>query len=374
MARKTTTTPAEKPAPPDNDIQDALAFAVATGDIVAFRQMFGPVSPLRAHNSEDLYAGKYDYMRPNDDARRDPYFQMARELAGEPGVWQHTAQQFTRKGPAQLPSELVLMLADNALRLEKYGSAAQAYEMLRVRPRMQRVFYEEGDAALDQDDLPRAVRAYRMGVGLAYDYTAFPEPLPAVPNYQTRALMLHAHYPTRPEMCVAMLDPETFLGAALSYLLNEAEATERLSKRDAATQAAFAEAWIRAADPGWDAFAERYREASETLNRYGERLQRLANKREGVEESLADELAAEEEDFEPRKIPARLLGREIEGGEWWQYLKELAFEHPAAVLFLARNTIGGGHEIIQPRLRTDSPLAGPLGLMPATAAQPPMAG
>ena len=62
MARK----PAPKAAVTDNDILRALAFAIATGDIVNFRFLFLPYSPLRDDSTEDLHTDKYSYLLPPD--------------------------------------------------------------------------------------------------------------------------------------------------------------------------------------------------------------------------------------------------------------------------------------------------------------------
>ena len=70
---------------------------------------------------------------------------------------------------------------------------------------------------------------------------------------------------------------------------------------------------------------------------------------------------------------AALLGREIENGEWWQYLKELGYEHPAGVLFIARQVVGDT-EILMPRLLADSRVPRALGLAtPNAEAAPPTA-
>lgn len=76
---------------------------------------------------------------------------------------------------------------------------------------------------------------------------------------------------------------------------------------------------------------------------------------------------AEQLGEDPRRLPEILLGRAIPNGEWWQYLKELAYEHPPSVLFLSRRLLGRV-EIIVPRLRLDNPALGPIGLE-ATARQ-----
>ena len=344
----------------DDQIEQCLAYAVAEGDIVNFRFLFVPYSPLRDDSTEDIQAERYAYLLPPDET--EPRYKAARALVHEVEVRAWVRKQLEKKGPAQLPSELVLALADNAVRLGKYTAASQAYELLRIRRRMQDEFYTQADAALDQNDVGKAVQGYVAAAGLAYDYAAFPEPLPAVPDFQSRALMLHAQYPRRPEDCLALQPDETFLGAATAYLLYSPEAAARIEKRPLAQRRAFLTELIRRREPNWSTFTERYHQACELMRALGAQLEREANRREGVELSLADEVAAQQEDVRPERIPELLLGRAIPGGAWWQYTKELAYEHPAAVLFVARQAISKELETIVPRYRSDSELIRTLGL------------
>jgi hypothetical protein len=209
----------------------------------------------------------------------------------------------------------------------------------------------------------KGVGAYHIATGLAYDYAAFPEPLPAAPNYQTRALMLHARYPQRPEDGLALLPPDAHLREALNYLLLDPEAAGRIQSRPLAAQVDFLDAWVRKQDPEWNQFAGRYREACRLVREIGARLQRQANRSEGVD-AIEDELEAQRERHNPREVPATLLGREIEDGEWWQYLKELAYLHPASILFLSRQFVSRDLEILMPRIHADNPLVARLGLLP----------
>lgn len=355
----------QKPAISEDTIDFALAKAVADGDLVVLKQLFGPASPLRSWTTENIYSPKYAYMLPQEDEENAPLFRDALELVRNPGVAKHAREQLATDGPPQLHAALVMALADNGVRVGKYSSAAQAYELLRVRQRIQEEFFRQGDAALDADDVPKAGYAYVIATGLAYNYAAFPEPLPAVPDYQSRALILHADYPSAPENCVALQAPDQFLKTALTYLLLDAEAASRLDTRPLAQRAAFAVEVVRRHDAQWDAFVERYHEACALVSEFGRRFQQQANRAEGVPAALEEEIAAQEESNDPRGIPARLLGRAIPNGAWWQYLKELAYEHPAAALFVVRQAVGNDLEIIMPRFREDCPLLKPLGLQPA---------
>lgn len=342
------------------DIDTCLARAISEGDIVDFRFLFFAFSPLREDSTEELFTDKYAHLLPEDDS--GPHFKEARQAAATPAMHQFVRAQLEKKGPPQLPSELLLLLADNAVRLEKYTAAAQAYELLRIRRRMMEEFYEAADAALDKGDIAQAVRGYRTATGLAYDYAAFPEPMPAVPDYHTRALMLHAQYPRSAQDCVALQPLEPFLNVALRYLLLDASATGRLEARATKVQTAFLVEFVRQSDPEWPRFAARYKRSCEMIRTFGESFQRAANLREGVAEGLADEIAQQANDQNPRQIPAELLGREIPEGEWWQYLKELAYLHPAAALFVSRQAVTKDVEIIMPRFLKDSPVVAALGL------------
>ena len=344
-----------KTVDPD-DLASALAKAIFEGDIVNFRLLFAPFSPARRDSSQSFAMPKYAYLLPDDEMRRDAAFQRFLELVKRPETMRHVQGELDANRPAQLPSELILPLADQAVRLEKTSSAAQAYEILRIRARMQEEFLAQADAALDAGNLSTGVRGYVIAAGLAYDYAAFPEPLPAVPDYQTRALMLHGVYPERPEDCAGVRETAPFLSMALSYLMEPALAA-RLENRSTELRLAFFVEWVRRRDPTWDDFARRFREATAFARGFGARLERRMAESLGLAEEIE-----EQQGEDPRQIPALLLGRTADPGEWWQYLKEIACEHPAGVLFLARQAVGDC-EILVPRYIADSEPARALGLL-----------
>jgi hypothetical protein len=115
-------------------------------------------------------------------------------------------------------------------------------------------------------------------------------------------------------------------------------------------------------DPRWTEFASRYADACGIVRSFGERLQKETSQAQATGASLEEEIEQQQQDTDPRQIPARLLGRSIEDGEWWQYLKELAYEHPAAALFVSRQLVSQDLEIIMPRYRSDSQIVRQLGL------------
>lgn len=346
-------------APVTQDIIDrCLAKAVADGDIVNLRFLFIPYSPLRDHSTEDIATDKYAYLVP--DAEADARFEAALARVQQPEVREHVKLQLEKKSPPQLPADLVMLLADNAVDLGKYKAAAQAYELLRIRGRMQEAYLDEADAALDRNEIETAVHGYRIAMGLDYDYAAFPEPMPAAPNYQSRAQMLHAEYPRRPEDAVALQRPETHTAIALGYLLLNAQLASRLEDRPLDTRLAFLAELVRQLDPEWPAFVERYKDACRLVATIGARLQKQANEREQV--GLAEEIQAQQQEEDPADIPRLLLGRPVPGGEWWQYVKELAYEHPASVLFVMRQFVSKDLEIIMPRYVSKSPVIEALGL------------
>ncbi len=344
-------------------VAKALAKSVHTGDIVNFRFLFLPFSPARQDSPERFETDKYAYLLPDAEMERDRQFQDLLQRVRRDDLWQHIHRELNEQRPAQLPSELLLMLADNAVRLGKYNSAAQAYELLRVRARMQDEFFEAADRALDAGDVPRAVRGYLVATGLAYDYAAFPEPLPKVPDFQTRALALHGDYPTKPEDYIALRPIDAFLRTALEYLLLSPEAAARLDERPTDVRTTFLFELIHRCDPAWTEFAARFREAYAMSQELSTRL--ASNQRnDGADEGLADELAAAMRDDAVR-IMSHLLGRVIPEGEWWQYLKELAYEHPAAALFVCRHVVGDV-EVLMPIHAKDSVIAKELRLTQAT--------
>lgn len=351
---------ATKPAVTQDDIDNALAWAVAQGDIVNFRFQFLRSSPLRDASPENIHTPKFDYLQVDDPS--DPAFLEAKGMLKDVHLRDQVKMQLEKKGAVQLPSELLLKLADNAVCLGKYSNAAQAYELLRIRPRMQKLFLDQADEALDQNELDKATLGYYIAACLSYDYAAFPEPLPVTAAYHKNALILHAVYPSRPEDSIALQPTEAHLRAAFNYLLIDAAIAHRLDKRPVAVKIAFLNALVRRMDPDWDDFAARYKEACTMIKSYGERLQRIANEKEGIKDAVSDALEEQQDERDPRDICAKLLGHPTENGEWWQYLKDLAFKHPAATLFVTRQAVTKDLEIIMPRFVKDSPIIKALGL------------
>jgi len=344
-------------------VAKALAKSVYDGDIVNLRLLFSPFSPARVASTEQLESFKYAYLLPDEEQERDEAYGKALELVREADTWAHIGTELEANRPAQIPWQLLLMLGDRAVRAGKYTSASQAYEMLRIRPRMQEEFLRQADAALDSGDVARAVHGYLVATGLAYNYAAFPEPLPVVQDFQTRALMLHGEYPERPEDAVGMLPAEAFVDTALTYLLLDAQVAGRLKERPLDVRLAFLGKLVEHRDPNWRDFVHRYREARKMAEDMERRFGHTDPDRADSSPSLAEEIAEQEGD-DPSAVSAHLLGRSIPQGEWWQYLKELAFEHPPAALFVARQIVGET-EILVPRCRADSPVPKELRLLPA---------
>jgi hypothetical protein len=361
MARKATKGNRQEKVVDPELVAKALAKAVSDGDVVNFKMVFMPFSPARAGSSERFEDAKYAHLLPEAEEENHPRFREALALTRNADTWAHVQKEIEADRPAQLPSSLLIPLGDNALRLGKYTSAAQAYELLRIRQRMQDAFFEAADRALDAGEIPKAVRAYVIATGLDYNYAAFPEPLPTVPNFHTAALMLHGEYPKKPEDCVALQEPDALLRTAFGYLLHDASAASRLEPRPLETRVAFLKALVAHLDPQWDSFIKRYREACGMVQVFAKRFERAADGEADTGASLADEIAEQTGD-DPRSIAAHLLGRTIPDGEWWQYLKELAYTHPAAALFVSRQ-MAGEHELLIPRYRGDSPIAPALGLV-----------
>jgi len=355
MARRSSV--AVKPPVTSEQIDRCFAHTVATGDIINFRFLFVPFSPLRDGTTENIATPKYAYLLPADES--DPRYQDALSLVTEESIARQIRNELKKDGPAQMPWQPLLRLADNAVELGKYRAAAQAYELLRIREGMQDRFFSLGDEAIDRDDMPRAVRAYRVALGLAYDYAAFPEPLPAAPNYPSRALLLHAEYPQRPEQAVAVQPAERHVQIALNYLLLGSDRGERLAPRPVDVKMQFVREWIHQTDPDWPTFVARFHDACNLVREIGARIEANKNRDEGAE--LAEEVESQQRE-DPATIPATLLGRTLEDGEWWQYLKELAYSHPAAALFVRRQAMPNETEIIMPTLPAGSPFIEKLGL------------
>ncbi|GMW03751.1 MAG: hypothetical protein AMXMBFR84_48850 [Candidatus Hydrogenedentota bacterium] len=341
-------------------IAKAFAKSVLNGDLVTFRILFQPYSPARQDSSESFNQEKYRYLLPDVDQENNLVFREALRLVKDPDIWQHIQQELGAKRPAQLPAPLVMKIADNAVGLGKYGFAAQAYELLRIRPNMRNLFFEKADAALDKGDIRTGVRGYIIAAGLEYDYSAFPEPLPRVLNFQNQAPILHAEYPKDIRDSLPLQEPESFVRTALTYLMADEEGAGRLESRPFEVRVKFLKELVVQRDPQWPEFVERFRQAAAAFQELARKRQELV-KEAGEKGALITEELEEQMGIDPRVIPASLLGRTIENGEWWQYLKGLAYEHPPAILFVARQILGK-REVLVPRLRGDSPVPKALDL------------
>ncbi len=338
-------------------VAKAIGKGVYDGDIVNFRLLFSPFSPARLDSPECFETEKYAYLLPGEEMEETEAFQQVLSRVREPRIWSHIQAELAANRPAQLPWELVLALADQAVRAGKYTSAAQAYEMLRIRRPIQEEFFKQAEVALEEGKVDRAVYGFLIATGLEYNYAAFPEPLPAVPDFQTRALILHGEYPERPESSLPMAEPEAFLRTALTYLLSSPEAAARLDRFSFGVRVAFLKALVHQGDPRWEEFVRRYHLAVSRLRELEGRLARTqfgGSFAEEVEDTLVVDLM---------ELPILLVGRKIQDGEWWQYLKELAYEHPAAALFVSRFMLSD-KETLVPRYRHDSPIPREMSLVP----------
>jgi hypothetical protein len=354
MAKRT---PPEKVVDMDQ-VAHAVAKTVAEGDIVNFRGIFLSYSPARISSSELFGTSKYDHFACTEGQEQAEQFKQALDLVKRTAIWEHISVELSADRPPQLPWEPLMQLADNAVRLGKYSSAGQAYEQLRIRRKMQELFFDQGLAFISDDNVQKAVKAFRIGAGLGYDYAAFPEPLPNMPKHASRGLILHGTYPSQPEDSVALLNEEAHCLAIIQFILDCDEASDSIQAIPSEKRNVFLKELVRQSDPGWEQFAERYRNACGMVEEFSKRM----HDQHESQESLKDEIE-EQQGHRPEAIMSTLLGRTLKDGEWWQYIKELSYSHPAGVLFIARQWIGD-HEILMPRLRGDSTLPKLLGLAP----------
>lgn len=339
----------------------ALAKAITDGDIVNFRFLFLPYSPLREDSTEDIESIKYSYLLPTEEEEQSPLFKSALERVSRKDIREHVQKELHKKGPAQLSSDLLLALADNAVRHEKFTSASQAYELLRIRHRMQELYFAQGEKELAKNNISTAVRAYRIASALEYDYSAFPEPLPAVPRYHDQALILHAEYKTVWSECIGNLPLENFLKIAFNYLFLLPEHASRIVVKPLEIQVPFLVELIHQIDPEWEQFIQR-------VNQIISLMQDLYQELKTRVERIADGHLWEDEWDEGLntekyvEISEQLLGRKLNQKDWWAYLKELAYEHPPSALFVSRQMIGKEQEIIIPRYNFENPIIQQLNL------------
>ena len=105
---------AGKTVDPD-DIALALAKAICDGDIVNFRLVFASFSPARRDSSQSFDMPKYSYLLPDDEMERDATFQKILTWVKHPDAMRQIQCELDANRPAQLPSDLLLPLADQAV-------------------------------------------------------------------------------------------------------------------------------------------------------------------------------------------------------------------------------------------------------------------
>ncbi len=341
-------------------IDACFANVIAEGDIVNFRFLFMPASPLRSDSPEDIMSPKYAYLFPEDE--ENPRYQEALRLVQHSSVSRYIQSQLEKKGPPQLPWELVMALADNAVLLGKYTAASQAYELLRIRRRMQEVLLDKADALLQRGRMDAGVQGYLIAAGLDYDYAAFPEPLPAVPNFQERALRLHGTYQNTSGNTFTAQDIESQVSMALNYLLANPDLAQRLRELPCESKINFLALLVRRMDDAWDGFTERYKQALQVVRRYQPLLDKINSYSPDALDVLYEPILNERQRMELQEIPSMLMGISVKDWEWWQCVKTLCYHHPAAALFISRQRLSAKEGVIIPVCNTDSPLVRALNL------------
>ncbi|NLN92644.1 MAG: hypothetical protein GX130_04940 [Candidatus Hydrogenedens sp.] len=335
-----------------------LAAAIATGDIVNLRFLFMPASPFRPDSSEDISQSKYAYLLPKEEKGE---MDEALQLVRQPEISRLVRAQLAKKGPPQLPWELLQSLADQALKCGKYTAASQAYELLRTRRRMQEIFLDQADAALDGAAFYEAAQGYTIASGLQYDYAAFPEALPAVLNYQEKALSLHRAYPPTTEE--SETDDSALCRSILQFLMQGAEFLQRLEGRDGEVLVQFTAQVIRCLDPQWEHFVSAFHESLAIIKAYETLFTRINSYTQEALEVLMEEIFTDEQKEELRRIAPLFAPGAPEGEEWWLTMRTLAYHHPGSVLFVRRQRLSATEEILIPECPRDSQLARLLNLV-----------
>ena len=253
-------------------------------------------------------------------------------------------------------------LADNAVLLGKYTAASQAYELLRIRRRMQEMLLDKADNLLRENKIEAGVQGYVFANGLDYDYAAFPEPLPAVPNFQERALRLHGVYQHGSKNLLALQEDGVILTAALNYLLANPELSQRVNDLPDENKMKFVVLLVRYMDETWDVFAERYRQAAQIVAHHKALIDKINTYSPEALDLLFEQLLDSEQMAELKEVPSILLGNAEVDGEWWQCIKTLSYHHPAAALFVSRQRLSSKEEVIIPTYNPGSVLARKLNL------------
>jgi hypothetical protein len=270
------------------------AVAVATGNTFAFHELY---SRLREFSVGDNDANvppqlldALAYLMPGEEEAASDRFRAATELV-ESCRWEGDA----------VPATILEETAKEAIACGKFAYAEDAYRLLGIKKEMVALYAQTAEQFLRNGKPKHA--AISLFVAASIDD-------PIGPHYQYLGPELHAECRTRPQQCVTALSADPLLDAAIRFLLPHEQFVDRIEsliKPEHKKQIVGALAASRDLDlPG---LVSNLRAAVAELSR--------------VENGTPDDYGS---------IMPALLGRAIESGEAWQYLKDFCFEHPLGAL------------------------------------------
>ncbi|MBI4830708.1 MAG: hypothetical protein HY801_03970 [Candidatus Lindowbacteria bacterium] len=156
---------------------------------------------------------------------------------------------------------------------------------------------------------------------------------PIGPHYQYLGPELHSRCPIEPKQCVTELQIETLVDEGIRFLLGHDTLAQRhLAQADAGQRRHMLGALAAYRDTDLSEAVKNLRASVAALLR--------------IENGKPDDYSA---------IGSVLLGRTTSSGQYWQYLKELCFEHPIASLCVCLRPIRNSIALV-PAIRDDKPL------------------
>jgi hypothetical protein len=278
-----------------NDMADlktqVMANAVATGNMFAFHDLFAKIREFAGDGAvTPALLDKIAYLLPTEETTGSAEYDAAKEL-----VARHDG------GGESVHAAVLEETARRAVLLKKFAYAEDAYRLLGIKKEIVALYAQAGEHFLHEGKPKHAAMAF---------YVAAELDRPAGPHFHYLGPQLHENCMHEPEKCVTTYSEEELIDIGIRFLISNESLAERLlaaaepeARREILAVLAFAR------DMDFDELVKNLREAVEVVS--------------GIDDGRPD-------DYSP--VGVTLLGRTCGADQWWQYLREFAFEHPFGAL------------------------------------------
>lgn len=363
-----------------NTKKEMLAWAIAHGDSFCAKTALSlPDDKLL----DDAFLSRFSYLIPDDGSLKintvaDEKVLQRKQTVNE--MYSEALAFLTDEiiDAESLSDQILMQIAQNALRFKKFSFASKAYDELGKKEQVISDYIKEGDSLLGEDKIQQAVENYLITTKLAYDYKQT-----FGPNFQQRGLQLHADCISHPTNCItASTDIQTITDEGIEYLLNNHQIAEKLRQQPLPVKKSLLKVLAQLQDSNYPAFVENYKAAVQKLKETTQDYEegkisddfRTEEVQEAEEQHKSGGLSDEGLEMIKQKkllednwgkvldVQQTLLGRAIAEDNFLQYIRELLWEHPVSALVVCIKYEHQPRPVVIPAMQDSTSLMGLLGL------------